>query len=74
LAGSALLDLGQQLAATLVQTQELVQGLGRSAARERGPGRLGILADAPKVEQLASGRSRLGGAGPGARLRGLSGL
>ncbi len=55
LPGPPLLDLGQQLAAALVEAQELFQRLGGAAARQRGPGGLGILADAPKVEHRWGG-------------------
>ena len=50
LPGAPLLDLGKQLPAALVEAQQLVEGLGGAATRQRGPGGLGILADAPKVE------------------------
>ena len=77
LPGAPLLDLGKQLTAALVEAQQLVEGLGGAAPRQRGPGRLGVLADAPKVEHQWStwpGGCSLLGARPGARSRRLAGL
>ena len=50
LAGAASLDLGQQLAAAGVEGQQLVEGLGGAAARERGAGRARVLADRPQIQ------------------------
>ena len=44
------LDLGEQLPAALVEAQQLVEGLGGTPTGQRSPRRLGVLADAPKVE------------------------
>ena len=53
--GAAPLDLGQQLAAAGVELEQLVERLGRAAARERRPGRARVLADRSQVEHRRAG-------------------
>ena len=48
-----LLDLREQLPTAGVHTQQLVELLGGTSARQRGPRGIRILADAPQVEHYA---------------------
>ncbi len=50
LRGSAALGLRQQLPATRVELEQLVESVSRAAARERLPGRARVVADSPQVE------------------------
>src|SRR6266511_2792333 len=50
----ALLHLRQELAAALIEPQELVQGIRGTSPCKRRPGALRILADAPEIEHQRS--------------------